>query len=61
MNIFLITFLNKPELIFLQLNDFGIGITVVSFHILGMSPLFHKSLKICRRKFVDGSGNSFRN
>ena len=39
----------------------GIGITAVSFHILGMSPLSHKSLKICRRKFVDGSGNSFMN
>ena len=45
----------------LSSKGFGIGITVVSFHILGISPLLHKSLKICRRKFVDGSGNSFRN
>ena len=45
----------------LSSKSFGIGITVVSFHILGMSQLFYKSLKICRRKFVDGSANSFRN
>ena len=44
-----------------SLKCLGIGITAVSFHILGMSPLSHKSLKICRRKFVNSPGNSFRN